>query len=126
MFELDLGDRVAIVTGAASGIGKESAIRLARAGAFVVCADINEAGAKDTAAEIGAGAEHVAIDVSDEGVVADLISGTTTRHGRLDVMANIAGIGATGTPMATTRRSSTASGPSTSRASSTGRKARHA
>jgi 3-oxoacyl-[acyl-carrier protein] reductase len=101
MYELDLGDRVAIVTGAASGIGKESAIRLARAGAFVVCADINEAGAKDTAAEIGNAAEAVAIDVSDAGAVAALVTGTAAQHGRLDVMANIAGIGATGTPMTT-------------------------
>jgi 3-oxoacyl-[acyl-carrier protein] reductase len=101
MYEIDLGDRVAIVTGAASGIGKESAIRLARAGAFVVCADINEAGAKDTADEIGRAAEAVAIDVSDAGAVASLVTGTATQHGRLDVMANIAGIGATGTPMAT-------------------------
>ena len=102
MYQLDLGDQVAIVTGAASGIGKESAIRLARAGAFVVCADINEAGAKDTADEIGSAAEAVALDVSDRAAVDDLVARTAAGHGRLDVMANVAGIGATGRPMSTT------------------------
>jgi 3-oxoacyl-[acyl-carrier protein] reductase len=102
MYTLDLTDRVAIVTGAASGIGRESAFRLAQAGATVVCADWNEPGAKDTATQIGATAEVVALDVSDQAAVDALVAGTIARHGRLDVMANIAGIGATGTPMETT------------------------
>jgi 3-oxoacyl-[acyl-carrier protein] reductase len=102
MYELDLRDRVAIVTGAASGIGKESARRIARAGAFVVCADIDEAGVKDTVAEIGAGAEAVGIDLAVKDAVDELVESTASRHGRLDVMANIAGIGATGLPMSTT------------------------
>ena len=48
----DLTGRVAIVTGAGSGIGRASALRLAEAGASVVCADLNGDGAEDTRARI--------------------------------------------------------------------------
>src|SRR5690606_9362026 len=48
----DLTGRVAVVTGAASGIGRASALRLAEAGATVVCADLDEAGAEETRARI--------------------------------------------------------------------------
>jgi 3-oxoacyl-[acyl-carrier protein] reductase len=102
VYTLDLTDRVAVVTGAASGIGRESAYRLAQAGAAVVCADWNEAGAKETAGSIGDAAEVVVLDVSDQAAVEALVTGTVERYGRIDVMANIAGIGATGTPMETT------------------------
>ena len=91
----DLTGRVAVVTGAGSGIGRASALRLAEAGATVVCADLNEAGAQDTRDRIrhrGELADAVAVDVTDREAVDALVAGAVERHGRLDVMANIAGI----------------------------------
>lgn len=91
----DLTDRVAIVTGAASGIGRASAERMAEAGAIVVCADRDEAGATITAEHItGAGgrADVVALDVTDREQVEALVHVAVDRHGRLDIMANVAGI----------------------------------
>lgn len=91
----DLGGRVAIVTGAASGIGRASARRLADAGAIVVCADQNADGATVTAEAIvedGGAAEMAALDVSDRTQVHELVADAVARHGRLDVMANIAGV----------------------------------
>lgn len=91
----DLTGRVAIVTGAASGIGRASSQRLAEAGATVVCADRNADGATTTAeaiAEAGGTAEMAEVDVSDRDAVHDLVTRSMAGHGRLDVMANIAGV----------------------------------
>ncbi len=95
MNAFDLTGRVAIVTGAASGIGQASAERMAEAGATVVCADRDEDGATITADHItGAGgrADVVPIDVTDREQVEALIHVAVDRYGRLDVMANVAGI----------------------------------
>lgn len=75
--------RVAIVTGAASGIGNATADRLADEGATVVRADI----AKD-----GLGDDGIAGDVSDPTFASLLVTQAVERHGRLDVLANVAGI----------------------------------
>jgi 3-oxoacyl-[acyl-carrier protein] reductase len=91
----DLGGRVAVVTGAGGGIGRASARRLAEAGATVVCADRDAGRAATTAESIaGAGgeADTVGLDVSDRAAVDDLVAGVVDRHGRLDVLANIAGV----------------------------------
>ena len=64
--------KVAIVTGAAQGIGKAIALRLASEGARVAVADINAAGAKAVAQTIGGGAFAVTCDVSDDDAVAAL------------------------------------------------------
>jgi len=91
----DLHGRVAIVTGAGSGIGRASAEVLAAAGATVVCADVNAVTAKETAAAIearGGSARSVALDVSHRAEVAEVVRTTVGDHGRLDVMCNIAGI----------------------------------
>ncbi|MEM9174272.1 MAG: SDR family NAD(P)-dependent oxidoreductase [Myxococcota bacterium] len=86
-----LEGRVAIVTGAASGIGRASAIRLAREGARVAIGDIDEAGASSVVDEILAAggtafARHT--DVADEAAFAALIEATLLRFDRLDVLHN--------------------------------------
>ncbi len=91
----DLTGRVAVVTGAGSGIGRASAMRLAEAGASVVCADLDGDGAEATRAAIrhrGEIADAVTVDVTDRAAVDALVDGAVERHGRIDVMANIAGI----------------------------------
>ena len=90
-----LVDKVAIVTGGASGIGAETARQFALHGASVVVADVNEAPARLLADEItgqGGNAVSKAIDVVDEGQWAGLVAETVTRFGKLDILANIAGI----------------------------------
>ncbi|MDB4897821.1 MAG: short-chain dehydrogenase [Firmicutes bacterium] len=91
-----LEGKIAIVTGAASGIGRATAIKFARDGAKVVAADINEDGLAATVTSIReAGGEATAVrcDVSQEADVKQLVESTLARHGRLDVMFNNAGIG---------------------------------
>ncbi|MGH6891606.1 MAG: SDR family NAD(P)-dependent oxidoreductase, partial [Dongiaceae bacterium] len=87
-----LQDRVAIVTGAARGIGQAIAGRLALEGARVVIADIDEAAANDSAASIGheSGSEALAIktDISDPVGAAAMVSETVRRWGRLDILVN--------------------------------------
>ncbi len=84
--------RTAIVTGAARGIGRAIAERLARDGHAVVIADINQSAAQATAAEIGAGAMALAVDVSDPASVRAMAAAVLERYGRIDVLVNNAGI----------------------------------
>ncbi|MEV6851117.1 3-oxoacyl-ACP reductase [Actinoplanes sp. NPDC051411] len=85
-----LQDRVAVITGAGSGIGLATARRFAAEGARVVCADISEKSAKTAAEEVGG--EFVVADVSDEEQVKALFDGVAERHGRVDIAFNNAGI----------------------------------
>jgi NAD(P)-dependent dehydrogenase (short-subunit alcohol dehydrogenase family) len=85
-----LQDRVAVITGAGSGIGLATARRFAAEGARVVCADISEKSAKTAADEVGG--EFVVADVSDEEQVKALFDGVAERHGRVDIAFNNAGI----------------------------------
>src|SRR5262245_4187879 len=90
--------RVALVTGAASGIGRAAAERLAREGAAVAALDRNEAGARETADGIVArGGRAVAyrIDVAASGEVAAAVERVASDLGAIDVLANVAGIGDT-------------------------------
>jgi 3-oxoacyl-[acyl-carrier protein] reductase len=91
----DLTGRVALVTGAGSGIGRTTAEVLAAAGALVVCADINRGGADETARAIGGNggrAESAELDVAQPGAAAALVERIVSDHGGLHVMCNIAGI----------------------------------
>jgi NAD(P)-dependent dehydrogenase (short-subunit alcohol dehydrogenase family) len=91
--------KIAIVTGAASGIGRAVATQMARLGATVCAADINEAGAQQTASLItGAGGNSYAtkLDVTKSADVGKLVAGVAGRHGRIDYMFNNAGIAIVG------------------------------
>lgn len=88
--------QIAIVTGAASGIGRALATALAAEGATVVLADLDGPGASTAAAGLCAPAEGVGLDVTDAGAVQELVDRTVARHGRIDLLFNNAGIGAGG------------------------------
>jgi NAD(P)-dependent dehydrogenase (short-subunit alcohol dehydrogenase family) len=85
-------DRVGLITGAGSGIGRAMAIAFAKAGARVVIADINLAAAEETADEIGDAAIAVAVDIGDEASVARLVQRAFDVFGRIDVLCNNAGV----------------------------------
>ena len=83
---------VAIITGAGSGMGRATAMRLARDGYAVVVAEIDEERAASVAAEIGDAALPFAVDVSDAAEVEALVAETLERLGRLDAMVANAGV----------------------------------
>jgi NAD(P)-dependent dehydrogenase (short-subunit alcohol dehydrogenase family) len=86
-----LEGRVAIVTGAASGIGRAAALALAAEGAAVLVADVNEAGAAAVAEEIarhGGRASSQLADVADERSVAAMVAAAVERFGGLDILHN--------------------------------------
>jgi 3-oxoacyl-[acyl-carrier protein] reductase len=88
---MKLEDKVAIVTGAASGFGKAIAETFAREGAKVAVADINGQGARDVAQGIGGSAVHIAVDVSRRAEVEAMVAEAVKRFGGLDIMVNNAG-----------------------------------
>jgi NAD(P)-dependent dehydrogenase (short-subunit alcohol dehydrogenase family) len=91
-----LKDKVALITGAGSGIGRESALRMAEEGAAVMCADRNLEGAETTADIIqnrGGNAACLALDVASEEQVKASLTTTVSELGGLDVIFNNAGIG---------------------------------
>ena len=99
-----LSGKVAIVTGAGSGIGHATATLFCREGAKVVVADRDAVAAERVAAELrgtGAEAEACAVDVSQEGEVAAMIEAAASRFGRLDILVNNAGFGFAGTVVTT-------------------------
>ncbi|MCU1357734.1 MAG: short-chain dehydrogenase/reductase [Acidimicrobiales bacterium] len=95
--------KVALVTGAAGGIGRESARLFARHGAEVAVADRNVAGAQETVELIesdGGKALAVEVDVADSASVAAMVRATVDRFGRLDIAHNNAGIKGADAPVA--------------------------
>jgi NAD(P)-dependent dehydrogenase (short-subunit alcohol dehydrogenase family) len=91
----DLAGRVAFVTGGGSGLGRASAVALARAGATVVVGDIDEAAAETTVAHIeteGALASAVRIDVGDPASCETTFNEVARAHGSLHVLHNSAGV----------------------------------
>ncbi len=87
-----LQGKVAVVTGAASGIGKEIAIVFAREGAKVAIADLNQEGADATAKELGSGHMGVAMDVTNEEQVNAGMAKVAEKLGGIDILVSNAGI----------------------------------
>jgi len=83
----------ALVTGAASGIGRATAILLAGRGAAVACLDVNADGLAETAAAIGERALPIPCDVTDLAAVEAAVSQAAADLGGLDAVANVAGVG---------------------------------
>lgn len=99
---MNFDSKVAVVTGAASGIGEATAKRLAQYGAKVVIADIDEDGAKRVAAEIahsGGEAAFRRTDIAREDDVTSLIAFAVSTYGGLHLAHNNAAIGHTPTPL---------------------------
>ncbi|MGO8768087.1 MAG: SDR family oxidoreductase [Mycobacterium sp.] len=95
----EFGDTLVAVTGAGSGIGRETAFAFARRGAEVVVSDIDEAAVKETAAEIaahGGQAHPYVLDVSDADAVEAFAERVSAEHGVPDIVVNNAGIGHAG------------------------------
>lgn len=89
-----LKDRIAIVTGAGSGIGQAGAAIIAREGAHVAIVDRNVEAAQTVAAEIcasGGSAEALGLDVTDDAALEAGLSALMARHGRIDILHNHAG-----------------------------------
>ena len=86
-----LDGKVAVITGAGSGMGKASVKIFVREGARVVAGDISGA-EKDTAAEVGTGVLPVHCDVANEADVEAMISAAVEEFGRIDAVLNVAGI----------------------------------
>lgn len=89
--------KVALVTGGASGLGRESALLFAREGAKVAVTDINEEGGRAVAAEIGEGAIFLPHDVTLEDQWIDVVQKTVAAFGGINILLNSAGIGLTKT-----------------------------
>ena len=91
-----LQERVALITGAASGIGRVTAERLADEGAVVVVTDVQDEAGEQTAAAIrdaGADALFVHLDVTDEAGWQAAVERVLAERGRLDILVNNAGLG---------------------------------
>jgi NAD(P)-dependent dehydrogenase (short-subunit alcohol dehydrogenase family) len=84
--------RVAVVSGAAQGMGKAVALRLAAEGAAVVAVDINGAGAAATAQAVGGASLAASCDIGDEASVAKLFDTVAGKFGKLDILVNVAAI----------------------------------
>jgi NAD(P)-dependent dehydrogenase (short-subunit alcohol dehydrogenase family) len=97
----DLNGKVAVITGGASGIGRATALALARAGTRLVLADIDEEGAEAVAREIEAGHGHAIgtrCDVSAETSFGELADAALRQFGRIDIVMNNVGVLTSGRP----------------------------
>ncbi len=92
---MKLQDKVSLITGAASGMGRATAILFAREGSKVVAVDVDEAGGRKTVDlihELGADAMIVKADVARDAEARHMVEQTVARYGRLDVLFNNAGV----------------------------------
>ena len=95
IMELTYTDKVALVSGAGRGIGREIALELAKAGCTVICVSRNESSCGSVAEEIracGGIAESFAFDVSDSGQVKEKCAEILKKYGAVDILVNNAGI----------------------------------
>ena len=92
---MDIRGKVAVVTGAGSGIGRATAVRLAREGASVIVADLDEAGGRETASLIAAAhgqAAAVCVDVTHETEARRMLTAAEDLYGGVDILYNNAGV----------------------------------
>jgi len=97
---MELNDRIAVITGAGSGIGRSTALRLAREGASIVVGDLNEEGARETVAlveQAGGKAKAVRVDVTKSSDLRRMFDAAGEAYGGFDILYNNAGI-TTGQP----------------------------
>jgi len=87
-----LEGKVALITGASQGIGKETAVVFAREGAKVIVSDINDLLGEQVAKELGPDSTYMRLDVSNEGEWREVIANIMDRFGKLDILVNNAGI----------------------------------
>ena len=92
MSERLLDNRIALVTGAASGIGRSIAERLAMSGATIIVTDIDEKAASSVARNLGPDAWSARLDVRSRPHTDALVEAIALRHGRLDILVNNAGL----------------------------------
>lgn len=95
---MSMNQQLAVVTGAASGIGRATASALAAEGATVIVADINAEAGERAAAELraaGHAAEYLAVDLTDPASIAAFAEAVQRRHGAVDILVNAAGWGRT-------------------------------
>ncbi|MFV0316671.1 MAG: SDR family NAD(P)-dependent oxidoreductase [Microthrixaceae bacterium] len=88
-------DKVVLLTGAASGIGRATALRLASEGATLAISDVNEEGLAEARAEcegLGATVSSAVVNVASEAEVVSMVADAVEAHGRLDAVVNVAGI----------------------------------
>lgn len=90
---MDLQDKVAFITGGASGLGRATAENFINAGAKVMVFDLNEDNARQTAEELGPNASYAAGDVADEDAVKAAVDKTVETFGTIHINLNSAGIG---------------------------------
>jgi len=93
-----LDNRVAVVTGAASGIGRHTAIELARRGCHVAISDLNMEGLEETASEIRGLNRNVSlhrVDVADKQAMSDFADAVIAEHGKVNIVVNNAGVSLT-------------------------------
>ena len=91
----DMTGKVALVTGAASGLGRATALRLGEAGASLCLVDLNEAGLAETAALLGEGGTGALLhpaDLADASACGGAVAAAVERFGRLDALCNVAGL----------------------------------
>lgn len=87
-----LEGKVALITGAASGIGKETATKFINHGAKVVIADIHPNFGRETAEQLGPKAAFIGCDVTKESDISAAVDYAVSKHGQLDIMYNNAGV----------------------------------